>query len=258
MLDVIKNAMQPGLAIPAVLFFSYFVFMVYLAASRGLWDSSLTTETAVWILGPGLGLLFATAEISSGRGSIKLTAKRVLAFTVVLEVYANLFVFSFPIEFLIVIPLTTFLVLLSLAANADAHTASVGRATDVVLSMIGVAIFITVTVHLNQGELGARDLAMTFGLPIWLAIYAIPLVFFASVVFAYQGAYRFSGLRSDRSRQRLQLVVALAVEARFNLVAVSRFRLPWMRRAMETESYSGKRAIVSEYIEKRRVIDTDL
>jgi hypothetical protein len=237
--QVAAQALQPAIAVPFLLVIGYIGAVVLGAAQLGIWTEDLLSETVLWGLGPGVGLLFSALEVSKGKRSVRQIARRAVGLTVAIEFFVNLYVFSLPVELLLV-PLLTCAVLMSTVAGGRPEHAAVKRLLDGLLGAAGLGLMIYVAIRLGSdlGTVEGEALLRTLALPIWLTLVTIPFAFVFGSFLAYERALSIVDFMSDGRYRRWQTARALVLGLRFDLTAVSAFRGNWARELGQAASSS--------------------
>jgi hypothetical protein len=207
----ILRTLWPTFIVPIAIYWAYLAAVVVVAWNNGLWNPSLTKDAIVWALLPGLGLFFSFVHASEERGFYFRTLGRVLGLTAIAEFYVNLVAFPLVFELLLV-PIATFLAVMSGFAALKPEFAIVKRVTDVLLSVIGVIVLGASAVYLasSWNSLDKTGLALQFGSPVWLTLAASPFVFGFSLFANYQSQFvRFNWMGKDDPRARRRAKAAL-------------------------------------------------
>jgi hypothetical protein len=250
--QVAAQALQPAIAVPFLLVIGYIGAVVLGAAQLGIWTEDLLSETVLWGLGPGVGLLFSALEVSKGKRSVRQIARRAVGLTVAIEFFVNLYVFSLPVELLLV-PLLTCAVLMSTVAGGRPEHAAVKRLLDGLLGAAGLGLMIYVAIRLGSdlGTVEGEALLRTLALPIWLTLVTIPFAFVFGSFLAYERALSIVDFMSDGRYRRWQTARALVLGLRFDLTAVSAFRGNWALELGQAASSSEAAEAVRNFAASR-------
>jgi hypothetical protein len=144
----VRTAAHPALLIPAMLMWAWIGLVVFVAYRLHLWTADLIKDSVIWSIGPALGLFFNVTKLSKDPLFFRHTALSTIKYSVLIEFYVNLRVFSFPVELLVVLPGVTLLALLASFAGTNEKYRPAKRVLDVVLAFVGIAIALYVTVAL--------------------------------------------------------------------------------------------------------------
>jgi hypothetical protein len=214
----ILATLWPTFVLPIAIYCAYLAAAVAFAWNAGLWKPDLTKDAVVWALVPGLALFFSFVRASEERGFYLRTLGRVLGLTAIAEFYVNLAAFPLLIELLLV-PIVSVLAIMSAFAALKPEFAMVKRVTDPLLSAIGFTVIAATALYVagSWDSLDKRELALQFGLPVWLTLASLPFVFIFSLFANYQGQFRRidAHTRDDpRARRRAKLALLIGYGAR--------------------------------------------
>ncbi len=238
------------------LYWLYLAAVVAVAASLGIWNAGLGKETIAWAAVPGLALLFGFVKAAKERGYYVRALVRVIGLTALIEFYVNLASFPLPIE-LILVALAVALPVVSVVAELRPDTKIVKRWADAVLGVIGIAVLVGTVAYLVGAwdHLDHAELALSFGLPIWLTLASLPFVFVFSLYATYQGHFVWINVSQDdrwaRRRAKLALVRTYGLRnhdlAGFSGLTMT--ELPWAktwREARRIATYGRMQARLKE------------
>jgi hypothetical protein len=233
----------------AVLFAAYAIYIaaaVLVAQRLGIWNVGLLKETIAWFLLPGLVLLFGFTRPYKDRSYYRRTLIGVIALSAAIEFYVNLAEFPLPVE-LLLLPALVFLAALSAVAGLKPETRPAKRFVDGLLAIVGVAILVGTGVWVadHWNTLDKTELALSFVLPIWLTLVALPFV----VVFSLYANYETTFVRIDqatkddpRARRRAKLALIASFHVRNGALYAFTGRAP------------GELADAKDWDEARRII----
>lgn len=252
---VARTAARPKILLPFACFSAYVGAVVYLAARLGAWNGDLTADTIGWFVATGVVLFFGSVQAAKEKAFFRRTARRVLAVGALLEIYINLVVFPLPVELLLQ-PVVAGLVLLSTVAESSGGR-SVRQAIDGILGALGLGLFAYVTVRLATGvEPLGIDLGLSFALPVWLSLSALPAVYGIGLYAAYESAFvrMSSAARNKRvlRRAKLHLIAYLNVRAR----KVAMFDHRWQAKLLAAGSRDEAREVLRTYLRGLREAPT--
>lgn len=247
--NVVRTAIHPLLLIPAVVLWGWTALVVLAAFRLHLWTGDLFKDTVIWLIGPALGLYFSVTKLSKDPLFFRRMARDTVRYTVLIEFYVNLRVFSLPVE-LLLLPTITFLALLAVVAGTDKKYRPVKTLLDYLMFFAGMALLVFVTVTLVNSLHGedfghdARDLA----LPVWLTIGALPYLHALSLFTGYQSAF----VRVDwwmkgdkKAARRAKLALVLELNARTHLV--HQFGGRWLTELAEARTSADAHEVVRRY-----------
>lgn len=253
-LDLVRVALKPKIVLPVLALATYISAVVWLAAQFDLWQPDLASDTVAWFVGPGLGLLYGAVRVSTGERSFGQLVLSSFGFAAVVEVCIGLYDFGILVEFFLLIPLVAVLGVVAAVANSRAEFEKIGRGVDWILAIFGLAFLVYVLIHLigERATISSSDLLRSFLLPIWLVLAALPVLGVMSLVFGYWDAMTMAKDPEVGRKARLRLLSALLLEVRLNLHDLHHFRLPWSRRAQESQNLHDTRSVVREYLDYRQ------
>jgi hypothetical protein len=205
----------------AVLFAGYAIYIalaVLVAQRLGLWNVGLLKETVAWFLLPGLVLLFGFTRPYTEQRYFRRTLVRVIGLAALVEFYVNLAAFPLLVE-LLLLPGLFLLAAMSAVAGLKPETRPAKRFVDAALAIIGVAILIGTGVWLadHWNALDKTEVALSFALPIWLTLVAMPFVMLFSLYANYETAFvRIDHFTKDdpQARRRAKLAVIASFHVR--------------------------------------------
>jgi hypothetical protein len=259
--QVVRALLHPILLATLGLFGLWIWGEVRLGQALDLWDPGLAKDTVVWGLVSGTVLWANSAEAIRNEHFFLSAVTRVLGATFLIEVLTGTFVFSLWVEIPLV-PIASLFVLLPLAAKTPDQQ-SVAKLAGYMTSVIGFGILghIVLTIVRQWDTLDRGELARTIGLPIWLTIAALPLIFIFGLWVTYDSAFRLMSWRAKgegddwrrRWRARLLLVWSFNVRAHDLYLFSGR----WQMQLGAAESLHEARAVFREFeiSERQRVKD---
>ena len=223
--SLLRTAAHLALLTPAILIWVWTALVVFVAYRFRLWTADLINDTIIWSIGPAVGLFLSVNNVSKDPRFFRNTALSAIKYSILIEFYVNLRVFSFPVELLVLLPGITFLALIAAFAGTDDKYRPAKRVVDVVLALAGIAIFVYVTVNLVgswRQEDPWHDLR-ELALPVWLTLGLLPFLYALSLYLGYQGAFwRIDWHTKDR-RGRLRAKAALLIELHVRAHLVAKF-----------------------------------
>ena len=172
---------------------SYNIAVVWRLWRVGYWDATMLYDTVVFIAVGGIGSVSRAASQDvtyDGRFFFK-TILVNLEVMVVFSFLSDFFPFSFLVEFLLVIPLITLLVMLVVVAEYQKGAEQVHRFLSGVQLFIGFFLigYVVWQVVKNYRQLVHVQVLFSLGLPFVMSIFFVPVLFFACALFAYEDAF---------------------------------------------------------------------
>ena len=246
---VVRTAAHLALLIPATLMWTWIALVVFVAYRLHLWTPDLVKDSLIWSIGPAVGLFFSVTNLAKDPLFFRHAAISTIKFSVLIEFYVNLRVFSFPLELVVVLPGITLLAVLAAFAGTDKKYRAAKRVLDVMLAVVGIVIVVYVTVALVNSwtqEDPWHDLR-ELALPMWLTIGLLPFMWALGLYSGYQGAFlRIDWHTKDRGgRRRAKAALLLELNARTHLVA--KFGGGWLTQISQAETLDKARAVACRY-----------
>lgn len=238
------------LAIAALLIYSIALGLVGRWAE--VWNTALAKDTIVWFLIGALPLLFTVTQ-STQRHYFRRVLLHTLRLTAFLEFLLNLFVLNLVIELLLV-PATLLILLIPMVGRRDRTLAPAVAFANVASSVIGVAIcvFVLVKLVLDWDEVANITTVQSLALPIWLTVGLLPFIYASSLWTNYSSAFARIDIATNDRRVRLRAKCALALTLHLRTGAAGSFAWPWVKRAVDAESWGVVRSVVKEYLANQR------
>ncbi|GAI36473.1 unnamed protein product [marine sediment metagenome] len=171
--------------IPIVALLVYVGVLVFVGWRVKWWTIDLTTDTVFWFFGSALVLLFNIDRVSKTERFFRKAVIGTVGVTALTEFFVNnLFIFSLPIELLLILVLSV-LVIISVVASYEPRFRSVKRLVDSVLALIGIslAVYIVVRVVSEWDKIDKLGAIRTFTLPLWLMVGVLPFIYAVSLLF---------------------------------------------------------------------------
>ena len=122
---------------------------------------------------------------------------------VVFAFLSEFFSFSFWVEFLLVIPLVTLLVMLVVVAEHQKGTEQVHQFLSGVQSFIGFLLigYVLWQVVKNYRQLMHAQVLFSLGLPFVMSVFFVPVLFFVCALFAYEDAFFVVSFKSEGDKR---------------------------------------------------------
>ena len=184
---------------------SYNIAVVWWLWRVGYWDATMLYDTVVFIAVGGIGSVSRAASRGvtyDGRFFFKAILVN-LEVMVVFAFLSDFFPFSFLVEFLLVIPLVTLLVMLVVVAEYQKGAEQVHRFLSGVQSFIGFLLigYVVWQVVKNYRQLMHVQVLFSLGLPFVMSIFFVPVLFFACALFAYEDAFLVVSFKSGDGKR---------------------------------------------------------
>jgi hypothetical protein len=249
---------SPRLLTLLAIIIGYNIAIVWGLWRVGYWDATMIYDTIVFILVGGIGSVTRAASQGVTYNS-RFFFKTILVNLEVMVLFAFLsdfFPFSFWVEFLLIIPFITILLMLIVVAGYQKGSEQVHRFLSGVQLLIGFLLiaYVVWQVVINFGQLMQVQVLFSLGLPFVMSFFFIPILFLACTLFAYEDAFRFITLRvSNDTRLARWKKWRLFLRFGLNLNALQAFRrspsiheYSWLKTKEEArvllKGWSGKSA----------------
>lgn len=251
--EVVRAALHPILVIPVLLMAVWVGGLIVIVAGIGWWDAELATDTVVWFVGTALVLMFRVAEALGEERFFRRTIIGAVRVTVLVEVFVNLYVFSLPVE-LILLPVLTVLLMLSVVAGSEQRFVRVKALIDAVLALVAFSLiaFVVIQIVTDWQDFDKAGAFRKFALPVWLTIGIVPFVFLLSLYAAYDGAFKRIDFETDQRSQRWRAKLALALRLRVGIQDIAAFRFYWAKQAAAATSFRHATQVIDDFKDSRR------
>jgi len=249
----IRDLVKPPISLMILAFAGYLTACIWLAAQFELWSWELINETIFWFLVTGPPLFFGLTKAYEEDGFFSRTVKRMLTLGLSAEFFINLVVLPFWAEFFLV-PLATFLALLSVVAGGKAEQAPVKGLVDGLTSAIGLGLFAFVVISLltNPSQLDPVTGMQSLALPVWLLLISLPLIYLLGLYAAYDQAFRrINWLAQEDRRLARKACLAMLRRLHFRARRVGRFDGRWQKRLLMALPEQRSNALFQEFISEQ-------
>jgi hypothetical protein len=209
MWDVAKALSSAVLLVPVTVVLAWNVGVVVWLHRVDLWSQTMLFDTLVFVAVSGVGSLWKAASTTSQRSGPLLDAtfflKTVLVnleLVVFLQLLMDSVTFNFWLEFLVIVPVATALVLLVTISQLQSGLGSVQRSLSRIQSLMGLGILAwaigSVIVHVAQ--FATFDTLKSAFLPFVLSVFFVPLLWVISVWMVYADVFSLLGVGGASSR----------------------------------------------------------
>lgn len=250
---VARSFAEPKVATPFLGLFAWSALLVVTASRLGLWERGLLVETALWVLGPGIALLFGIATRKRDEAFFRPVATRAFKATAYVEVVVGLFVFGLVAE-LVLAAIVGFLVLLSEAAATRKELRRTKQVLDTLLAVIGLGLMAYVVVHVVS-EWHALDkslLARSLALPAYLTLGMVPFLYLIALWAGYDSALARIKVATDDPKVRRRAMLGLLSAIHFRAGKARAFSLFRAREIAEASSVAEARGVGRAFLEDER------
>lgn len=217
--SVLKVFFTTKLFLPFLFMVFYIVGITMALARVGFWDTSAIKDTVIWFFGGATVLYFSLNEAANDEKFFRRTFIGVISLIAIFEFIVNLYPFHIAVE-LILVPVVSFLVIMSTVAKLKPEHMQVKKALDFLLTLIGIVIIVFI-IRAILGDLqnfatlkNLRD----FMLPIIFTLGLLPLIYAMALVIQYESVF----LRIDFLNKNSPLTKAM----KWKLFKLCTFNLP--------------------------------
>lgn len=191
----------------------YAIALVYGLWMLGFWTEALVPETVLWILGPGMVLVYGMVTKRDSDDFFKETLKNLFVVTLALEFVLNLYPFPLIVEILLV-PVLVLLLGALAAAERDPQLQGVRRLLEIVVALVGFTLFgYTIWQILRHpANFATGENLRIFLLPILLTVAYVPLLYALHLYVGYENAFIWIRFAAEgRSRRRRAKLAVLSI-----------------------------------------------
>jgi hypothetical protein len=168
----IAGALAHGKILALLIAFAAYVSgMVLLASTAGIWRPDLAGTTSLWFVASGVALLLKSTRVSEETGFLRRTFLGAVGVAALLEAFGSLYVFSLPVELLLV-PFVVVVGAVAAFADLNDDVAPAGQPARAMLALLGLAFLVYVSIHVASDWSGphlSRD-SRELVLPVWLTV----------------------------------------------------------------------------------------
>ena len=250
--DVVRIAAAWKIWLSFLALVAWMAIVVMVAYRIRLWTTDLIKDTVIWV-GTGVALYFSVTQVQREPHFFRRTALTAVKAGAFIEFYVNLYVFPFLGE-LVLLPMITMLVMLSLVAGRDDKTRDVKRFIDALTALFGLALlaFVTLSLIVNWRQLDWPGTVRRLALPTWLTLGMLPYLYALSLFSNYEQAFLQLRWASHDPMAIRRAKLALLTELNVHTRLVGNFVIPWPARLTGASSFHEARRIVREYRESKR------
>jgi hypothetical protein len=222
--SIIKALLAKRIIILLSLMASYVVLLVFGLSYLGLWDISQLKNTLIWSVTVGIVTMFSINRIQKEEHYFRKAALENLKIGVFIEYLVTLYVFSLPVE-LVLVPFISLLVLLLAVAQTNEQYKPAEKLLNGLLFVLGVGLlaFSIYSIYNDFNGFVTVNNVIAFFLPIVLSILFLPFIYVERVYIKYEDVFiRLRFLIKDPAlRKYAQWRVAL--HCRLDLKMLDRF-----------------------------------
>jgi hypothetical protein len=204
---------------------------------------------------PGVVLLFSFTGPYKDRNFYRRTFLKVVGLAAVAEFYVNLADFHLIVE-LLLLPALFLLAAMSAVAGLKPETRPAKRFVDAVLGVVWIAILVGTGVWIvdHWDTLDQGELVLTFALPIWLTLIALPFVGVLSLYANYETTFvRIDHFTQDDREARRRAKVALIASFHVRNRALAAFTGRAAMELVRATTWDEARRIIAYHAAEARV-----
>lgn len=250
---VVSSLAQPQVAVAIGALLTYVGVLVFGGWRLHWWTIDLTTDTVFWWVGSALVLFFNIDRVSKTERFFRRTVLGSVGATALAEFFVNdLFVFSLPVE-LILLPVLSLLVMTSVVAAHVERGADAKRLVDGLLALIGLGLagYVASGLIVDWDVIDKVHALRTFALPIWLTLGILPFIYLVSLYFNYETAFTWIDSRAEHgSRWRAKLALVLRLHGRTREVGA--FTMYWGREIASASSFRDAWLVAGAFLDSKR------
>lgn len=220
LLNVIKILFSKKFTQFYIAFIVYFFIIIYLLNKLSIWEFALYKDFIYWFLTTGIVLFFKANNLNTIKDFVK-----VILIATSLTIIVVFYNFSLIWE-LILIPMVTFISLLSLVAemkNDDANTKVMVKILKGILTIIGFGVLIYGIYQLitNYKDFFTLSNLKSFLLPPIFTLLFLPLIYFTVLYIKYERAFmnlrRYKFLSENR-KWKIRISILKYANINFNYI----------------------------------------
>lgn len=246
-LKLMRQLTNWKLWLPMTVYAVHIVGLVYAAYCLDMWTWSLFAATLIWFFASGLALLAGgIANATKTRSYFRQRLKDLAVLTILLEFFINVRPLPFLGE-LVLIPVMAFLaVAQGVLARSPESSAGARLASGASVCIVAGLLVWTVIGVVNDPDMSIGDLLRQFLLPVWLTVFALPVVFIAALLASYE--LLFSRLRAfNKVTPPFAVRLGLAGGLKADFYAIGRFAGQRAYQTARVSTFREARREVAQY-----------
>lgn len=218
-----------------------------------LWTPDLIKDSTEWFVLSAMLLYINVSKAYATPGYFRGAVVDNLKLTAFLIFYANLFVFSYPVELVLVLA-TTVLAGSSVIGEFRPDARAAKRLCDWLLGIIAVLLvgFSTQQIVTNWSTVDFAHLVRLLVLPVWLTTTLVPYLYGWSLFGTYQMSFHriqfFAPQRALSGPTRLAMMLVLNLRVR----AVAEIQSPWLERLASAGTFQQALTASRGYLDEWR------
>jgi hypothetical protein len=199
--------------------------MIWIAAKVGFWVTSAAKDTSLWVIGTAFATFFSLNNVSTDKDYVRKIILDNIKFILIIEFVLNLYTFNLAIEFFLLVPLITFVVILNAFAALKPEYKGVKTFLEYVLAIIGFVLLIytfrEIVIHFQ--DFATAKTLRDFMLPPAFSVSLIPCLYFMALFMQYETLFvriNFANRHSDYAKMIKRKTIMIC---HLNLAKLIRF-----------------------------------
>ena len=253
--DIAARVANLKIIIPIVALFVYVGVLVFVGWRVKWWTIDFTTDTVFWFFGSALVLLFNIDRVPKTERFFRQAILGTVGVTALTEFFVNdLFVFSLAVEFFLIMPVLSVLMIISVVAGHKPRFRSVKRLVDSVLALVGISFVVYIGVRVVSGwdAIDKLGTIRTFALPLWLMIGVLPFIYLMSLYSNYECTFRWIDFKQNEGASRWRAKLALVLRLNGKLRDISDFTMFWSKEMAATSTFCEAWRVVGKFLASQR------
>lgn len=223
--DVFRAFFQFKIVIPIILLTTYVTGILLLLFKLGFWGNFLLKDTIIWYFGVAFIMLINSVKASEEDGYFKKVIIETFKFVVIIQFVLNTYVFSFPVE-LVIIPISTTLVMMSVISESKEEYQPAHKVIQFFLILIGSS-FLLFSFSKMFGDtnnfLSIVNLKKILLTPI-LTLTLLPFIYFMAIYILYETIFVVLSIKTYWKDNLRHIKFKLITTCKFSRRRLSRFR----------------------------------
>jgi len=193
---LIQFALKPKLFFPALIFLVYAMIIVFVLSFFPLWKWKFVKDISLWFIFVGLAMCYNAMNFDTKSHYFRRILFDNIKLMVFVEFLVSSFTFSLIAE-LIILPITTFIMLMNAFSTNKPQYALVNKAFFVLQAITGLLIlsFSLKVAVAEYKTLNGVDMLISFILPIFFTLLFIPVAFLFALYAKYELLFIRMGFR---------------------------------------------------------------
>lgn len=225
MFSVLKAFFSIKILIPFCLMFVYIITLIFVAYKLQIWESYLLKDTIILGFVIGFTMFLNINKANSENNYFKKTILESIKLTVILEFIVNLYVFSLPIE-IVLVPILAILTVMLVVSSTKKEFEPVKKLLNLVLAIIGIYFLYHALMSISSsfGNFATLKNLKEFLLLPFLTIAYIPFIYFLALYSAYESLFvRVNFLNKGDKKEKKSVKLQIFKNNLFNLIKLNNF-----------------------------------